>query len=173
MVLEERPAPAPAPAPSPGALTERGGAARPQLVLLSAGDAGLLDQHIGDVLDALDTADPAPLAAVAHTLGSRRPLTARLAIVADDTEAFVQRLRHARRQLAGGERGDLGDGAHAADAPLPADKRRLAFLYPGQGSQRPGMMRDLHERFPGFRATVEGLGAAARPARGGGRRRRG
>ncbi|MET9600403.1 aminotransferase class I/II-fold pyridoxal phosphate-dependent enzyme [Streptomyces sp. NPDC006459] len=160
VVLEERPAPAPA--PSPGALPERGGAARPQLVLLSAGDAGLLDQHIGDVLDALDTADPAPLAAVAHTLGSRRPLTARLAIVADDTESFVQRLRHARRQLAGGERGDLGDGAHAADAPLPADKRRLAFLYPGQGSQRPGMMRDLHERFPGFRATVEGLGAAAR-----------
>ncbi len=162
VVLEERPAPAPAPAPSPGGLPECGGAARPQLVLLSAGDAGLLEQHIGDVLDALDTADPAPLAAVAHTLGSRRPLTARLAIVAADTEVFVQRLRRARRQLADGERGDLGDGAHAADAPLPADKRRLAFLYPGQGSQRPGMMRDLHERFPGFRATVAGLGAAAR-----------
>lgn len=99
---------------------------------------------------------------MAHTLGSRRPLTARLAIVADDTKAFVERLRHSRRQLVEGERGDLGDGAYAADAPLPAEQRRLAFVYPGQGSQRPGMMRDLHERFPGFRATVDGLGAAAR-----------
>ncbi|MFF5777996.1 aminotransferase class I/II-fold pyridoxal phosphate-dependent enzyme [Streptomyces virginiae] len=155
VVLEERPAPAPV----PGADAPDAG---PQLVLLSAGGPEQLDQYIGDVLDALDAADPAPLAAVAHTLGSRRPLTARLAIVADDTNAFVERLRHARRQLVEGERGDLGDGAYAADAPLPAEQRRLAFVYPGQGSQRPGMMRDLHERFPGFRATVDGLGAAAR-----------
>ncbi|MGZ9929493.1 aminotransferase class I/II-fold pyridoxal phosphate-dependent enzyme [Streptomyces sp. NC-S4] len=158
VVLEERPAPAPATGPAPGT--------GPRFVLLSAGSPELLDQHIGDVLDALDTADPAPLAAVAHTLGSRRPLTARLAIVADDTESFVRRLRHAREQLVEGERGDLGDDAFAADAPLPAERRRLAFLFPGQGSQRPGMMRDLHERFPGFRATVDGLGAAAREAAG-------
>ncbi|MFE6083042.1 aminotransferase class I/II-fold pyridoxal phosphate-dependent enzyme [Streptomyces virginiae] len=155
VVLEERPAPLPV----PGGDTPDAG---PQLVLLSAGGPEPLDQYIGDVLDALDTADPAPLAAVAHTLGSRRPLTARLAIVADDTKAFVERLRHARRQLVEGERGDLGDGAYAADAPLPAEQRRLAFVYPGQGSQRPGMMRDLHERFPGFRASVDGLGAAVR-----------
>ncbi|MEV7559104.1 aminotransferase class I/II-fold pyridoxal phosphate-dependent enzyme [Streptomyces sp. NPDC089795] len=155
VVLEERPAPA----------AGRGGNSGdtgPRLVLLSAGAPELLDRYIGEVLDALDTADPAPLAAVAHTLGSRRPLTARLAIVADDTAAFVRRLRHARRQLVEGERGDLGDGAFAADAPLPAEQRRLAFLFPGQGSQRPGMMRDLYERFPGFRATVDDLGAAAR-----------
>ncbi|MFB6576014.1 type I polyketide synthase [Streptomyces sp. NPDC056402] len=176
VVLEERPAPAPAPTPAPspatGRLPERTGGTGaapdtgPQLVLLSAGSPELLDQHIGEVLDALDTADPAPLAAVAHTLGSRRPLTARLAIVADDTEAFVRRLRRAREQLVEGDRGDLGDDAFAADAPLPAERRRLAFLFPGQGSQRPGMMRDLHERFPGFRATVDGLGAAAREATG-------
>ncbi|MFF2786325.1 type I polyketide synthase [Streptomyces sp. NPDC058049] len=174
VVLEERPAPAPAAGRLPARAGNTGdtadiGDARdtgPQLVLLSAGSPELLDQHIGDVLDALDTADPAPLAAVAHTLGSRRPLTARLAIVADDTEAFVRRLRHAREQLVEGERGDLGDDAFAADAPLPAERRRLAFLFPGQGSQRPGMMRDLYERFPGFRATVDALGAAAREATG-------
>ncbi|MFJ6484723.1 type I polyketide synthase [Streptomyces sp. NPDC091682] len=170
VVLEERPAPAPSPAT--GRLPERTGRTGaapdtgPQLVLLSAGSPELLDQHIGDVLDALDAADPAPLAAVAHTLGSRRPLTARLAIVAADTEAFVRRLRRAREQLVEGERGDLGNDAFAADAPLPAERRRLAFLFPGQGSQRPGMMRDLHERFPGFRATVDDLGAAAREATG-------
>ncbi|MFI6003597.1 type I polyketide synthase [Streptomyces sp. NPDC051366] len=156
VVLEEQPAPA------VGHLTERTEADGPQLVLLSAGNAELLDEHIGEVLDALDTADRPPLAAVAHTLGAREPLTARLAVVAADTDAFVRRLRDARRQLADGARGDLGDGAFAADAPLPPAQRRIAFLFPGQGSQRPGMMQDLYERFTGFRATVDALSGVAR-----------
>ncbi|MFI1062238.1 type I polyketide synthase [Streptomyces spororaveus] len=165
VVLEERPAPAPRLPEHTGDAGDTGDTG-PQLVLLSAGSHELLDQHIGDVLGALDTADPAPLAAVAHTLGSRRPLTARLAIVAEDTKSFVRRLCEARRQLAEGDRGDLGDGAFAADVPLPAEQRRLAFVFPGQGSQRPGMMRDLYQRFPGFRATVDDLGAVAREGTG-------
>ncbi|WP_405704080.1 type I polyketide synthase [Streptomyces sp. NBC_00069] len=156
VVLEEQPAPA------VDHLTERPEATRPQLVLLSAGNPDLLDEHIGDVLDALDTTDRPPVAAVAHTLGAREPLTARLAIVAADTDELVRRLREARRQLADGARGDLGDGAFAADAPLPPDRRRIAFLFPGQGSQRPGMMQDLYERFTGFRTTVDALSAVAR-----------
>lgn len=157
VVLEEQ-----QPAPDPGRRPERAEGTGPQLVLLTAGNAELLDQHIGDVLDALDTADRAPLAAVAHTLGSREPLKARLAIVADDTDSFVRRLRHAREQLLAGTRGDLGDGAFASDAPLPEAQRRIAFLFPGQGSQRPGMMRDLHERFTAFRSAVCLLSAVAR-----------
>ncbi|MFF2198715.1 beta-ketoacyl synthase N-terminal-like domain-containing protein, partial [Streptomyces sp. NPDC058157] len=142
VVLEERPSPSPArpplEAPFPGAGT-------PQLVLLSAGSPRLLDRHIGDVLDALEALDPAdrpPLGALAHTLGGREPLKTRLAIVAADTEEFTERLRRARRQLEDGARGDLGDDAFAAGAPLPPAQRRVALLYPGQGSQRPGMMRD-------------------------------
>ncbi|MFD9305408.1 aminotransferase class I/II-fold pyridoxal phosphate-dependent enzyme [Streptomyces sp. NPDC060048] len=157
VVLEERQSDT-----APGRLPDRTEDAGPHLVLLSAGSAELLDQHIGDVLDALDTADRAALAAVAHTLGSREPLTARLAIVATGTDAFVERLRHAREQLLAGARGDLGEGAFAADAPLPAAQRRVAFLFPGQGSQRPGMMRDFHERFSAFRSAVAVLDAVAR-----------
>ncbi|MFF4009823.1 type I polyketide synthase [Streptomyces sp. NPDC001717] len=158
VVLEEAPS-------APAAPPVRSEGPAPRLVLLSAGSPRQLDRHIGEVLDHLDALDPAdrpPLAALAYTLGSRRPLKSRLAIVAADTEGFTERLREAREQLVEGVRGDLGDGAFAADAPLPAEQRRIAFLFPGQGSQEPGMMADLHERFAGFRTTVGVLSAVAR-----------
>ncbi|MFD0379860.1 type I polyketide synthase, partial [Streptomyces sp. NPDC127112] len=169
VVLEEGPAPAPArpPVQSPVQSPVQApfpAAGAPRLVLLSAGSPRLLDRHIGEVLDTLEALDPAdrpPLGALAHTLGGREPLKTRLAIVADGTEEFVGRLRRARRQLEDGARGDLGDDAFAADAPLPAAQRRIALLYPGQGSQRPGMMRDLYEGFAGFRTAVHALGALA------------
>ena len=34
---------------------------------------------------------------------------------------------------------------------------KLAFLYAGQGTQHPGMGRDLYERYPAFRAVWDGL----------------
>ncbi|MEW1634163.1 acyltransferase domain-containing protein [Streptomyces sp. NPDC093801] len=161
-VPEERPEPAPVRPP----VRAGGGAAAPapQLVLLSAGSVRLLERHIGDVLgtlEALDPADRPPLGALAHTLGAREPLKARLAIVAADTAEFTERLRRALRQLEDGELGDLGDDAFAAGAPLPAARRRIALLYPGQGSRRPGMMRGLYEGYAGFRAAVDALGAVA------------
>ncbi|MEU9084441.1 aminotransferase class I/II-fold pyridoxal phosphate-dependent enzyme [Streptomyces sp. NPDC048357] len=156
VVLEERPAPA------RGHVPVRADSPRPQLLLLSAGSPALLERHIDEVLDMVEEAAPVPIAALAHTLGAREPLTTRLAIVAADTEEFTRRLRHARGQLAEGARGDLGDGAYAADAPLPEAERRIAFLFPGQGSQAPGMMQDLYERFAGFRTDVNVLSAVAR-----------
>ncbi|MFJ9967951.1 ketoacyl-synthetase C-terminal extension domain-containing protein [Streptomyces avermitilis] len=119
----------------------------PHLVLISAGSPRLLEGHIGELLDFLDSSPGTPPAAMAHTLGGREMLTARLAVVAATPDELTGRLRRARRQLADGVRGDLGDGAFAADAPLPPEQRRIAFAFPGQGSQRPAMMHDLYQRF--------------------------
>lgn len=153
--------------------TRRGAAVRssgagtgPQLLFLSAGSPGLLDQRIGEVLDVLDAADRTPLAAVVHALAARPPLPARLAIVATDTAGFLLRLRRAREQLLDGARGDLGDGAFAADAPLPPAQRRIAFLFPGQDGRLPGTMRDLYARFPAYRSAVCVLSAVARAGLG-------
>ncbi|GAA4055333.1 hypothetical protein GCM10022233_28810 [Streptomyces shaanxiensis] len=161
VVLQEAPAPAPVLRP-----VRTRSAAEPHLALISAGGQETLQEHIGALLDTLEHTPAPSMAAVAHTLGGREPLPSRLAIVAADPAEFTERLRRARRQLADGARGDLGDGAFAADAPLPPAERRVALVYPGQGSQRPGMMRDLHQRFPEFRQTVDRLGAVARQAAG-------
>ncbi|KJK54079.1 type I polyketide synthase [Streptomyces sp. NRRL F-4428] len=168
VVLEAAPAPAAgartaAPAAPPATAGGAGGSGgTPQVLLLSAGDAQLLDLHIGEVLDAVERAPGTPVGALAHTLGGRAPLKARLAIVARDTYEFARRLRRARARLADGARGDLGEGAYAEDAPMPAARRRIAFVFPGQGSQRPGMMRDLYEGFAGYRAAFDALGSVAR-----------
>jgi len=36
-------------------------------------------------------------------------------------------------------------------------KRKLAFLYAGQGTQRAGMGADLYEKYPEFRAVLDGV----------------
>ncbi|MFC7914213.1 type I polyketide synthase [Streptomyces sp. NPDC057386] len=161
VVLEQAPAPARPPRTRPAAKARTRPVARPQLVLVTAGSPALLRDHIDDLLRTLEAAPAPSVAALAHTLGGRAPLPSRLAVVATDPAALTERLRRARRQLADGERGDLGDDAWAADEPLPPHARRIAFVHPGQGSQRPGMLHDLYDRFPAFRRTLEVLGAAA------------
>ncbi|QQQ80046.1 thioester reductase domain-containing protein [Saccharothrix sp. 6-C] len=89
--------------------------------------------------------DVAPLD-VARTLATgRTALAHRGAVVARDRDGLLAAL-----------------AAFDGGAPVP-QRGRTAFLFTGQGAQRPDMGRDLHERFPVFRQAFDGACALLDP----------
>ncbi len=70
-----------------------------------------------------------------------------VALVATDIEDLRRKLARAAR-FEPDPRGVFVAGDHAADS-------KVAFLFPGQGSQRPGMLRDLFVAFPEFQRYLE------------------
>ena len=82
--------------------------------------------------------------------------TLRLAIVATSLDDLIAKLTIARTMLAGDNTVDLHDprGIYCTAAPMALDGK-IAFLFPGQGSQYPNMLRDLAVRLPEIRETFE------------------
>ncbi|QPP10971.1 aminotransferase class I/II-fold pyridoxal phosphate-dependent enzyme [Streptomyces bathyalis] len=137
---------------------------RPWLFLLSAGSVRQLARHAEEIHRYVtDNPDARPVA-VARTLASRTLLTARLAVVAASREELLSRLELAARHLAEGRVGALADGVHAAAEPLPPQDRKMAFAFPGQGSQRPGMLTELVRRFPLLAGTAAELAGSTAEA---------
>ena len=154
VVLEQAPVDQPAGPPT----------VRPELFLFSAGSVDLLVAHVRRLLTEIP--EDVSLPALAATLAARELLPSRLAVVAADLRELRRRLESAALALTSGRTGVLGEGSSAAAAPLPAAARRVAFLFPGQGSQRPGMMRDLADGYPAFRATQQALDDVVRTTAG-------
>ncbi|UOZ04270.1 type I polyketide synthase [Amycolatopsis sp. WQ 127309] len=132
VVLEQAPA-APARKPDP----------EPAVVpwLLSAASRSALQAQAARLIDAETT----PVAATGLALATRRAALAHRAVVVGADPAA---LRSGLAALAAGdEAGNVVEGT--------ARDGGLALLFTGQGSQRLGMGRDLHTRFPVFRDAFD------------------
>jgi acyl transferase domain-containing protein len=119
-----------------------------QLIVLSAKSAPALDQRMAQ-LESYLAASPSPnLANVAFTLQvGRKPFRHRQAIVAsgvDELKAALQARSSPSNKL---------KALRTENA--PADAARVAFLFPGQGSQYVNMGRDLYASEPVFRDAVD------------------
>jgi amino acid adenylation domain-containing protein/non-ribosomal peptide synthase protein (TIGR01720 family) len=135
-ILEEAPAPA---AAAPG---------RPsQLLVLSARRPGPLEHMARRLADHLESHPELDLADAAYTLQvGRRGFEQRAAVVCRDGAEAIAALRGGLPQS-------------ACDGAAPA----VVFLFPGMGSQRPDMGRDLYRHETVFRAALDRNAELLRP----------
>ena len=78
----------------------------------------------------------------------------RLAVVASSREDLASKIAAARKVLLAGQE-TLDDPQGIYLGPVPESRAQIAFLFPGQGSQKPGMLRELALEFPEFRQSLE------------------
>ncbi|HVM06613.1 MAG TPA: SDR family NAD(P)-dependent oxidoreductase [Acidimicrobiales bacterium] len=124
-----------------------------QLLTLSARSEAALDAATERLAAALDARPEVDLADVAFTLHvGRRGFRHRRALVAgaDDRAAAVEGLR----RLAGGA---AADGSTA---------RPVVFMFPGQGSQYPGMAAELYRTEPVVKRAVDHCARVLEPSLG-------
>ncbi|NKI44249.1 SDR family NAD(P)-dependent oxidoreductase [Streptomyces sp. LD120] len=146
LLLEQAPA-------APALETPAAEAPRPAVAVLSGRTQEAVRRKAGQLRELL-LARPeltAPQVARALALG-RSPLAHRAALVAGDRTRLLTALGALAedRPAAGLEQG----------VPLPG---RLAFLFTGQGAQRPGMGRELYETFPVYAEAFDAVCAALDP----------
>ncbi|AKJ29873.1 malonyl CoA-acyl carrier protein transacylase [Caldimonas brevitalea] len=142
LVIEEAPL-----RPLPAATEDPADAGRLHLLPLSARSPQAVLQRARDLADHLQQQQPGlRLEDVAATLmRGRQPMPHRVAVVAADVSSAVSALRA------------LNGSRQASGRP------RLVYLFPGQGSQHPGMARRLYDEAPAFRVALDRCLAAATP----------
>ncbi len=124
-------------------------AAGPSLFLLSAATHALLQSHAAE-LAAEIAKHSLGVADVARTLASRQAFDTRVAFLATTREDLIDALTQ------------VSTGALSPSTPVPAEQRKIAFLFAGQGAQRVGLLQDLVARFPTLRARLAQYDAAVK-----------
>jgi len=182
MVLEEAPRPE-----QVLARRTRPAQRRAELFLVAASRPGLVARHARELASALARLEQegATPADVARTLAARAHGAARLAVTAESFAQLRDRLEAAAPALEAREAEmpppapDAEPEAHGpvhiapgvAFAQGPFAQRGLALLFPGQGAQKVGLLREVYEQVPAFREALdrldEALGAELHAALGG------
>jgi 8-amino-7-oxononanoate synthase len=131
-----------------------------ELFIVGAENRELLARHALELASAVEKLPEASLADLAYTLSATREHdVARLAVVATSRDELLASLRTAAEKLADPALLTLGPSIFAT--PQGVEKApRIAFLYPGQGAQRVGLMRWMFDRFEGFRSRLKALEAS-------------
>jgi 8-amino-7-oxononanoate synthase len=131
----------------------------PEAVVVTAPTPALLAGQLRALADAVPGL---ALADVADSLAGRRFERYRAVIVARSTGELAETLRGVAERVAEAERFPLKAGADAEvfDAGETPSAPRLAFLFPGQGAQRLGLLSGFRERVPAFGRHLARLEAA-------------
>lgn len=134
--------------------------ARARLFVLSARTPAALEQTAVSWRSRLaeEPSWPSSMADLAFTAAVRRtPHPFRLAVVAKDAPELQARLTSWLEH-------EPADLVHSGK--ISADRRRIVFVFPGQGGQWPGMGRELFDREPVFRETITRCDRALLPHTG-------
>ncbi|SMX34722.1 type I polyketide synthase [Actibacterium lipolyticum] len=151
-------------------LEEYRGAPEPQPLLTRSSEALLLDAHDSDALlakiahtaDVLKAED-VTLAALSTEVNAQLGTgTWRLGVVASDkSDALAKLDKLAARIRAGKTKLKDRKGAYLSSAPL-GQQGKLAFMFPGEGSQHIGMLRELMMHHPEMRQWFDVVDGAFR-----------
>ncbi|CAM3745456.1 type I polyketide synthase [Smaragdicoccus niigatensis] len=129
-----------------------------ELCVLAARSRADLATRAEDLARELEGDVDEPLIAIAHRLAAQihADETERLAVVATSRADLRAKLERAAQRLRDASRSRIRDGAgiYYASSPL-AKQGKVAFLFPGEGSQYPGMMSELVLHFPEARGAFE------------------
>ena len=146
-----------------------------ELLVWSAQSRQELVSAVESLEGALNRGAAPELRDLAYTLNLQSPISnlqspARLSIVATSLDDLRQKLSQARESLSASGLAEINDprGIYCTEEPLAwsgsgqseirnpkSEIGKVAFLFPGQGSQYPNMLRDLAVAFPEVRETFE------------------
>ncbi len=129
-----------------------------ELLIFSANSKRLLLGLIAKIQNLLAT-NSVTLAEIAYTLAQESPSTHRLAIVANDITDLQTKLKFAVEKLQDANRTQIQTRSGIYYTACNADnpKAKVAFLFPGEGSQYTNMLADLCLYFPKVRAWFDFL----------------
>ena len=143
----------------PALFERRDPPALPALFLLSGPTAAALLARVEQLQQRARAADPAGFEALAADHARDAVGDWRLAIVAETLTSLHAALEKARARLSVNPPSRWRDGAGLYLGSGAIDGG-VAVLFPGQGSQFPGMTRELCESIPGFRRWFDALDRA-------------